>query len=168
MRIRFSAGFIFHICKITGDCIFQYKKTCKVLLDYPKIGRENIKNSTKSIGDILHSNIDVHSRRLIAKFLVDVIKCIEKLQSHCAKKNRYDRIFQQITHEEGKYAMKYIKRFQNTQDLSVWVGNNYSEDQLIHTFLYNFHQGRGSHPKYVKCSYSILSYQFFLTIWNYS
>ena len=36
--------------------------------------------------------------------------------------------------------MNYIKRFQNTQDLSVSIGNNYSEDQLIHTFLDNFHQ----------------------------
>ena len=37
--------------------------------------------------------------------------------------------------------MDYIKRFQNAQDLSVSVGNTYSEDQLIHTFLDNFHQG---------------------------
>ena len=32
---------------------------------------------------ILHANIDVHSRRLIAEFSKDGIKCIEKLQSHC-------------------------------------------------------------------------------------
>ena len=37
--------------------------------------------------------------------------------------------------------MNYIKRFQNTQALSVSVGNTYSEDQLMHTFLDNFHQG---------------------------
>ena len=37
--------------------------------------------------------------------------------------------------------MNYIKRFQNAQDLSVSVGNTYSEDQLMHTFLDNFHQG---------------------------
>ena len=37
--------------------------------------------------------------------------------------------------------MNYIKIFQNAQDLSVSVGNNYSEDQLMHTFLDNFHQG---------------------------
>ena len=36
--------------------------------------------------------------------------------------------------------MKYIKIFQNSQDLSVSVGNTYSEDQLMHTFLDNFHQ----------------------------
>ena len=37
-----------------------------------------------AIRDLLHANIDVHSRRLIAEFPKDGIKCIEKLQSHCA------------------------------------------------------------------------------------
>ena len=36
--------------------------------------------------------------------------------------------------------MNYINIFQNAQALSVSVGNTYSEDQLIHTFLDNFHQ----------------------------
>ena len=35
----------------------------------------------------------------------------------------------------------YIKMFQNAHALSVSVGNSYSEDQLMHTFLDNFHQG---------------------------
>ena len=34
--------------------------------------------------NLFHTNIDVHSRRLIAEFLGDGIKCIEKLQSHYA------------------------------------------------------------------------------------
>ena len=37
--------------------------------------------------------------------------------------------------------MKYIKRFQNAQALSVSVGNNYSEYQLMHILLDNFHHG---------------------------
>ena len=37
--------------------------------------------------------------------------------------------------------MKYIKIFQNSKDLSVSVGNSYSEDQFMHIFLDNFHQG---------------------------
>ena len=37
--------------------------------------------------------------------------------------------------------MNYIKRFQNTHDLSISVVNSYSEDQLMHTFLDKFHQG---------------------------
>ena len=56
-------------------------------------------------------------------------------------KSRYDRTFQQVTHKGGESAINYIKRFQNAHDFSVSVGNSYSEDQLIHTFLDNFHQG---------------------------
>ena len=36
--------------------------------------------------------------------------------------------------------MNYIKRVHNAQALSVSVENTYSEDQLMHTFLDNFHQ----------------------------
>ena len=95
----------------------------------------------------MHANIDVHSIRLIAKFPKDGIKCIEKLQSHCtnmtfADKSRYDRNFQQLTQKGRESAINYIKRFQNAHVLSVSVGNGYSEDQLMHTFLDKFHQGR--------------------------
>ena len=58
-----------------------------------------------------------------------------------ADKSRYDRNFQQVTHKGGGYAINYIRRFQNTNTLSVSVGNNYYEDQHMHTFLDNFHQG---------------------------
>ena len=58
-----------------------------------------------------------------------------------ADKSRYDRNFQQVTHKGGEYAINYIKRFQNAHALSILVGNSYSEDQLMHTFLDNFHQG---------------------------
>ena len=37
--------------------------------------------------------------------------------------------------------MNYNKIFQNSEDLSVSVGNSYSEDQMMQTFLDNFHQG---------------------------
>ena len=37
--------------------------------------------------------------------------------------------------------MNYIKRLQNAENLSVFVGNSYSEDQMMYTFLDNFHQG---------------------------
>ena len=48
--------------------------------------------------------------------------------------------------------MNCIKIFQNAQDLSVYVGNTYSEDQLMHTFLDNFRQGG-------KCSSQIANHQ---------
>ena len=93
----------------------------------------------------MHADIDVHSRILITEFPKDGIKFIEKLQSHCANmtfadKNRYDRTFQQVTHKGGESAINYIKRFQNAQALSVSSGNSYSEDQIMHTFMDNFHQ----------------------------
>ena len=105
----------------------------------------------------MHSNIDVHSRRLIAEFPVDGIKFIENLQSHCFNMTFYDKIryyrtFQQVRHKRGESEMNYIKRFQNVQDLSLSVGNTYPEDQLIHTFLDNFSEGR-------KYSSQIASYQ---------
>ena len=42
----------------------QYKETCEVLLDYPKIGGDDIIEdyAKKAIRKILHANIDVHSR----------------------------------------------------------------------------------------------------------
>ena len=98
----------------------------------------------------MHANSDVHIRRLIAEFPKDGIKCIEKLQSHCANitfadKSRHDRTFQQVTHKVGESTINYIKRFQNAQALSVSAGNSYSEDKIMHTFLDNFHQS-GKYP----------------------
>ena len=55
----------------------QYTETCEALLDYPKIGEDNIEDfSKKAIRNILHANIDVHIRILIAEFISDGIKCI--------------------------------------------------------------------------------------------
>ena len=64
----------------------QYTETCEVLLDYPKIGGDDIIEdfAKKDIRNLLPSNIYVHRRRLIAEFPKDGIKCIEKLQSHSA------------------------------------------------------------------------------------
>ena len=126
----------------------QYTETCEVLLDYPKIGGDNIIEdyTKKAIRNLLHKNIGVHSRILISELPKYGLKWIEKLRSHCANisfadKSRYDRTFQQVTHKGGESAINYIKRFQNAHALSVSVGNNNSEDQLMHTFLHNFHQG---------------------------
>ena len=86
----------------------QYRATCEMLLYYPKIGGDDIIEDfeKKTIRNLLHANIDVHSRRLIAEFPRDGIKFIEKSQSHCANmtvagKSRYDRAFQQATQKGG-------------------------------------------------------------------
>ena len=103
------------------DMIFsQYTETCEVLLEYPKIGGDDIIKDyeKKDIRNLLHANIDEHNRILIAEFPKDWIKCIEKLQSHCANmtfadKSRYDRTFEQVTPKGEESAINYIKRFQN-------------------------------------------------------
>ena len=85
----------------------QYRETYEVLRDYPKMEGENIKDYAKmAIRNLLHANSCVHSRRLIDEFPEDGIKCMEKLQSHCANmtfadKSRYDRKVQQVTHKGG-------------------------------------------------------------------
>ena len=91
----------------------------------------------------MYAHIDVHSRRFIAEFPKDGIKCIEKLQSHCANmtfadRSRYDGTFQQVTHKGGESAIHYIIRFQNAWDFSVSVGNSYSEDKLCTHFWITF------------------------------
>ena len=98
-----------------------------------------------SIRNLLYANIDVNSRKLIAEFSGDEVKFIEIIQSHCAnmsiaEKSRYDRIFQQVTHKGGESSMNAIKISQNAQALWFSVGNTYSEDQLMHIFMENFHQ----------------------------
>ena len=69
------------------DMIFlQYTETCEVLLYYSKIGGDDVIEDyeKKDFRKLLQANIDLHSRRLIAEFPKDGVKCIEKLQSHCA------------------------------------------------------------------------------------
>ena len=75
------------ICVLTSidflDVIFsQYRETCEVLLDYPKIGGNDVIEDyeKKAIRNLLHANVDVHIRRLIAEFPKYGIKCFEKLQ----------------------------------------------------------------------------------------
>ena len=106
-RIHFLA-FIDQLDKIFS----QYRETCEVLLDYPKIGGDDVIEdyAKKAIRNLLHANIDVHSRRLIDELPKYGIKCIEKLQSHCANmnfadKSRYDRNFQQVTQKGGESAI---------------------------------------------------------------
>ena len=83
-----------------------------------KIGGDDVIEdyAKKAIRNLLHANIDLHIRRLIAEFPKDGIKYIDKLQSNDANmtfadKSRYDRTFQQVTHKGGESAINYIKRF---------------------------------------------------------
>ena len=52
------------------DMIFsQYRETCQVLIDYPKIGGDDVIEDyeKKAIINLLNANINVHSRRLIGE-----------------------------------------------------------------------------------------------------
>ena len=130
----------------------QYRETYEVLRDYPKTEGGNVKDYENfSIRNLLHANSCVHSRRLIAEFPEDGIKCLKKLHSHCANmtfidKSRYDRTFQQVTHKGGKSAINYIKRFQNAQAFSVSLVNGYSKDQIMHTFRIIFIEVENTQP----------------------
>ena len=64
-----------------------------------------------------------------------------------ADKIRYEGNFQQVTHKGGEYAINYIKRFQNAHALSFSLGNSYSEYQIMHKFLDNFHQSGNTQLK---------------------
>ena len=84
-----------------------YIETYEVITNDLKIGGYDIEDYGKNpIKNILHENFDVYSIRLISEFPIEGIKCIEKLQSHCANmnfadKNRSERNFQQVTHKGG-------------------------------------------------------------------
>ena len=79
-----------------------------VIVDYPTIGGEDIKyHVRKAIINLLHENIDVYIRRLIAEFPGCGLKCILNIKYHCANTTFagriiYDRIFKQVTHKGGE------------------------------------------------------------------
>ena len=56
-------------------------------------------------------------------------------------KSIYDKVFRQVTHKGGQSAISCNKISHNAQDLSVSVENSDVEDQMIHPFMDNFHQG---------------------------
>ena len=56
----------------------QYREAYELLRDYPKMEGGNVKDYAKmAIRNLLHANSCVHSRRIIAEFLEDGIKCME-------------------------------------------------------------------------------------------
>ena len=94
----------------------QYRETCEVLLYYPKIGGDDVIDDYEKRLSGTFFMLKLMYIALIAEFPKYGIKCIEKLQSHCANmifadKSRYDRTFQQVTHNGGESAINYIKSF---------------------------------------------------------
>ena len=65
----------------------QYTETCEVLLYYTKTGEDDVIGdyAKKSIRNLLHANIDVHSIRLIDEFPKDGINVL-KNYNHIVQK----------------------------------------------------------------------------------
>ena len=58
--------------------------------------------------------------------------------------NGYNIIFHKVAHKGGESATNHIKRFQNSKALKISVANGNTEDQLMQTFLDNFHKVKQS------------------------
>ena len=50
-------------------------------------------------------------------------------------------MFQKVLHKLGNSSINYIKIFKNAKALAISVGNSYTEDQPMHTFLENLKIG---------------------------
>ena len=118
-----------------------------LLMDYPSIIGGDLPDFFKvATWKLLYAYIDAHSKILIDEYHVDEAQDITVLQSKCenttsAEQIRYNRLFQKVIHKERESAINYINRFQNDKALVISVGNSYSKDHLMHTFLDNFQQG---------------------------
>ena len=91
----------------------------------------------------MHAHIDAHSHILIDEYPGYGIQSTSRLQSQWENikfynQIRYNRLFQQVIYKVGESGINYIKIFQNAKAISV--GNSYSKDQLMQTFLENFQQ----------------------------
>ena len=102
----------------------QYEETCELLLDNPAIEGEIKKDYVKkAIRNILHPNIDVHSRRLIAELPGDGI-IFSKLQSRCAKMTFLKKV--------------YIKEFSRTLHIKKGVRNELHQEIQRYTGFISF------------------------------
>ena len=117
-------------------------------MDYQYIRGEELPDCDKKYTrNLLRAYIDAHSKIFIGECPLDGAQNVSILQSQCANmtfayQSRYIRMFQQVVHKVGESETNYIKIFQDSKALIISVGNSYTEDQLMHTFLDNFQQGR--------------------------
>ena len=147
MRIHYIAVFISYVSLIPLRFLPQVKQTYILLMYFPYTRGEDFTDYAKmATWNLLHAYIDAHRQRLKDEYPGNVLQPIKILQPQCtgtnfSEKSRYNILFQQVVHKGGDLAINYIKIFQNYQALEFSVENSYSEDQVIHTFLDDFHQG---------------------------
>ena len=112
-----------------------------ILMDYPSIRGDYLPYYAKHDNwKILHAYIDACFQISIDEYPGVGVQAITRLQSQCANMTiaeniSYNILLRQVGHKKGYSAINYARIFQNDKDLSISVGNNYSEYQLIHTFL---------------------------------
>ena len=122
----------------------------------------------KATWNLLHAYIDANSQILIDEYPGDILQAKSKLKYQCAsiifvEQIRYNRLFQQVIHKVRESAINYIKIFKCTKAFLISVINSYSGDHLMHTFLYNFHQG-GNYSTLIAMHQAELSRKEFLLI----
>ena len=74
--------------------------------------------------NLLHTNIDVHSRRLISEFPADGVKFISKLQSHCANMTLLEKVDM-----IDFFNMSHIK-----DGNQQWIISRYSKTYMLYHF----------------------------------
>ena len=57
-------------------------------------------------------------------------------------------MFQQVINKGGESEINYIKIFYNSTSSVISVGNSYSEDHLMQTFLDNYQKGKNTLIRY--------------------
>ena len=124
----------------------QYTETCEVIIDDPKIGWDDIEYyEKKAIRNISHAKNWCTHHKIDCWVPNDWNKVHQKLQSHCANMTFSEKVDMtgifNSSHIKGGDLQWNIYKNLNAHDLTISVGNYYSEDQLIHTFLDHFHQG---------------------------
>ena len=99
---------------------------------------------SSALYNVLHGYVDAACQKLMMEHLGDGLESLRRLKQQCAiitfaDKQRFDQIFKQCSHRTGETANGYMKRFHAAKSLATSVDNLYTEQQLMHLFLDNFH-----------------------------
>ena len=116
---------------------YQYRETYEVLRYYQKTEGGNIKVYAKmDIRNLLHANSCVHSRRLIAEFPEDGIKCMENLQHIVQICVRFYREGQKIFEKFisfsilGKNHIKSVNKGEKINPTLEWILIQFESDDF--------------------------------------
>ena len=137
-RVHFNR-YIAHIRGILS----QFKQTQQVLANYPDLDDGIDDWVDQALWNLLHDYADSDVKDLLEEHLGLGVIALARVQRHCAMvtfvdKKRYNKLFQAVTHKHRESALNYIKRFHKAKTMAASVGNKYSEEDLMQTFVDNF------------------------------